>query len=469
MTISYRPTPVPSDLPASARAWLANELKRVSQAIDEVQAVNLFERNAEPDKLDDGLIAYADGTNWNPGKGEGIYGYIAATWVSLSYGQLAPGGDETITGDWIFSGNVTLNGTVTGTGMDAYARLADNEVITGDWQHSGEVTFAKARSGDVHSFRVENTNPQVLFNDTNATATEAKWNLGASSDAFFLRTLASDGSNGETPIQVERSGTAVTSVNIASPYLTIQDVDGTGDTANPYLRFADSANTRLGYIGPSSTGDSDLDIKAEGGDIVLSTNGDPDVVRFLADARFNDNVECRFGSSSDAQVYYDSAKLVVNSNGSHFTNHSAGAFRVRDGAGIRAYDTTDVDYTGITHDGNAARLLSSDARSQMSFRTQGVAAEATVTFDWPDGNGGLVIICGGTTSSIAVNRSCILFVQGTSAPTEIWKGSVIATGATNPNTANFLNIWPSSATVLSVKNRLSTFAYITCYMFAGDT
>ncbi len=30
-----------------------------------------------------GMIAYADGTNWNPGAGEGVYYYNGAAWVKL--------------------------------------------------------------------------------------------------------------------------------------------------------------------------------------------------------------------------------------------------------------------------------------------------------------------------------------------------------------------------------------------------
>lgn len=31
----------------------------------------------------DGMIAYADGTEWNPGAGEGFYGYESGAWVKL--------------------------------------------------------------------------------------------------------------------------------------------------------------------------------------------------------------------------------------------------------------------------------------------------------------------------------------------------------------------------------------------------
>jgi len=37
----------------------------------------------EPIKPRDGMVVYADGTEWNPGSGEGIYGYINGSWTAL--------------------------------------------------------------------------------------------------------------------------------------------------------------------------------------------------------------------------------------------------------------------------------------------------------------------------------------------------------------------------------------------------
>jgi len=37
----------------------------------------------EPADPFDGMIAYADGTSWDPGSGEGFYGYENGAWVKL--------------------------------------------------------------------------------------------------------------------------------------------------------------------------------------------------------------------------------------------------------------------------------------------------------------------------------------------------------------------------------------------------
>lgn len=39
--------------------------------------------DVEPARPRDGMLVYADGTNWDPGAGEGIYAYFGSTWNSL--------------------------------------------------------------------------------------------------------------------------------------------------------------------------------------------------------------------------------------------------------------------------------------------------------------------------------------------------------------------------------------------------
>ena len=71
--------------PPGTPPTLANELRHIADALSELETdtILLEQWNAEPDKLYDGLVAYADGSNWNPGSGEGFYGYYAAAWHFL--------------------------------------------------------------------------------------------------------------------------------------------------------------------------------------------------------------------------------------------------------------------------------------------------------------------------------------------------------------------------------------------------
>ena len=45
--------------------------------------VVLTPRAAAPSSPVEGMLAYADGTTWNPGGGAGFYGYTSGAWVKL--------------------------------------------------------------------------------------------------------------------------------------------------------------------------------------------------------------------------------------------------------------------------------------------------------------------------------------------------------------------------------------------------
>lgn len=63
--------------------YIDQELKAISQAFAEAKVLELRVSFAPPTKPRDGEIRYADGTSWNPGSGEGIYGRVAGSWVKL--------------------------------------------------------------------------------------------------------------------------------------------------------------------------------------------------------------------------------------------------------------------------------------------------------------------------------------------------------------------------------------------------
>ena len=63
--------------------YLAQELRNIAAAFTEVEEILLVELNVEPDKPRDGMVVLADGTNWNPGSGQGMYGRIGGAWVQI--------------------------------------------------------------------------------------------------------------------------------------------------------------------------------------------------------------------------------------------------------------------------------------------------------------------------------------------------------------------------------------------------
>ena len=79
----------PSSAPENFKefqAWVLDELRHLSDALSQLEtdAISLKEWNAEPDKLYEGLVAFADGSNWNPGDGAGVYAYVDGAWSKMS-------------------------------------------------------------------------------------------------------------------------------------------------------------------------------------------------------------------------------------------------------------------------------------------------------------------------------------------------------------------------------------------------
>lgn len=79
----YRPRNVPPDA-KDLPQFLDQELRNISQAqAAPVFVLALAVSHKEPPKLQDGYVVMADGTDWNPGSGGGVYCYRAGAWRFL--------------------------------------------------------------------------------------------------------------------------------------------------------------------------------------------------------------------------------------------------------------------------------------------------------------------------------------------------------------------------------------------------
>lgn len=119
MTSLYTPTIVPGDLndPQKLQAFLDRELKEIAKGMDRATTVTLEPLFVPIAKPEEGMIVYADGVSWNPGNGEGYYGYINGAWTRLSS----------------FSENNAFKGDIFGlnTGNDAGDLVNDIGIATG--------------------------------------------------------------------------------------------------------------------------------------------------------------------------------------------------------------------------------------------------------------------------------------------------------------------------------------------------
>jgi len=79
----YAPSPPPAK-PEELSAYLSREFQRMSEVITNIADGNYDVTYVAPAKPRQGDIRFADGTDWNPGSGEGLYIYLSAgSWSKL--------------------------------------------------------------------------------------------------------------------------------------------------------------------------------------------------------------------------------------------------------------------------------------------------------------------------------------------------------------------------------------------------
>lgn len=70
--------------PEEAARWVWEQLKIIQTICnDGADMLVLKELHEEPRKLFTGLVVLADGTDWDPGSGAGVYSYYGAAWHKL--------------------------------------------------------------------------------------------------------------------------------------------------------------------------------------------------------------------------------------------------------------------------------------------------------------------------------------------------------------------------------------------------
>jgi len=77
----YTPGVIPNDCPPALAAWLAEQLRRISNELNDLPFVK--PQGVEPPRPRDGLVAYALDPWAATLSGPGFYGYESGVWVKL--------------------------------------------------------------------------------------------------------------------------------------------------------------------------------------------------------------------------------------------------------------------------------------------------------------------------------------------------------------------------------------------------
>ena len=83
--MKFVPNAVPF-LSDSIRAWLADQFRQIAAtlAAPTIDVAYHTILHAPPDRIEDGIVVYADGVDWNPGAGVGIYARVSGAWVKMT-------------------------------------------------------------------------------------------------------------------------------------------------------------------------------------------------------------------------------------------------------------------------------------------------------------------------------------------------------------------------------------------------
>lgn len=81
--MSYSPFPTSATTVTDLRDWANREVQRIATAFSTSAQTTIPVHNSEPSKPQTGQLVLADGTNWNPGSGRGLY-YYDNGWVYIA-------------------------------------------------------------------------------------------------------------------------------------------------------------------------------------------------------------------------------------------------------------------------------------------------------------------------------------------------------------------------------------------------
>lgn len=82
--MAYTPSRMPEiKTVEDLQRYLESELDAIARASAETTALDLRPIYAAPARPREGLIVFADGTEWDPGGGKGAYQYLSGAWVKL--------------------------------------------------------------------------------------------------------------------------------------------------------------------------------------------------------------------------------------------------------------------------------------------------------------------------------------------------------------------------------------------------
>lgn len=87
MAYKYTPLPIPKGQDEVLVRYLQEELRRISETVNDISDGHLDKVHVEPPRPREGDIRYADGSDWNAGQGENLYYFDGTVWRGFAGGS----------------------------------------------------------------------------------------------------------------------------------------------------------------------------------------------------------------------------------------------------------------------------------------------------------------------------------------------------------------------------------------------
>lgn len=138
--------------------WVESEFQKLARTQAEATILPMQEHHVEVEKPREGMVARADGSDWNPGAGKGTYEYVSGAWRRMygladgDYGDItvsSSGGVLTIDNDVVTNAKLANMAQATVKGRAAGAGTGDPTDLTQTQLTALVNTFTTALSGAV--------------------------------------------------------------------------------------------------------------------------------------------------------------------------------------------------------------------------------------------------------------------------------------------------------------------------------
>lgn len=205
-------------------------------------------------------------------------------------------------------------------------------------QLDGKASLASSNTFTGATQTISSTQPVLRFYETDADSDEKYWRIVTASGKFLVQALDDAYSVGTAPIDIDRSGTAITTLTFTNQYGTVTlsgdgatqtlalNATSASDDASVDLKRNSSTYARIATVGTAGNVVNDSDV----GDLVIRTNGG--AIRLTTNSGTSTNV---FVSANNTLALRDgqTAPAAISGLAQIYVDTADGDLKVRFGDG----------------------------------------------------------------------------------------------------------------------------------------